>query len=304
MNVHHLELFYYVARHGGISEAVRNIPYGIQQPAVSAQVAQLEEFLGGPLFTRRPFALTPRGEKLYRFIEPFFGGLDAMTEEMRGGGTPLLRIGSANIIVRDHLPEVLRAVRAEFPNLRVTVRSEYQPELESLLLRQEIDVIICLLEGKPSKGVQSVKLMELPMILLVPANSRLKKAEELWKLDKIEEPLICLPQTEVLPRIFQQGLAKLGVDWFSRLEINSTDSIEAYVAGGFGVGLMVAIPNAKPSPKIRALELPGFPPVTLAAMWCGKPSPPLRKLLDEIQAGARRMRTPLPSGEGGREVAG
>src|SRR5215831_13159259 len=45
MNVHHLELFYYVAKHGGIMPAVRNIPYGIQQPAVSAQVAQLEEFL-------------------------------------------------------------------------------------------------------------------------------------------------------------------------------------------------------------------------------------------------------------------
>ena len=46
MNIHHLELFYYVARHGGISEAVRNMPYGIQQPAISGQVIQLEEFLG------------------------------------------------------------------------------------------------------------------------------------------------------------------------------------------------------------------------------------------------------------------
>ena len=42
MNVHHLELFYYVARYGGIMPAVRNIPYGIQQPAVSGQVVQLE----------------------------------------------------------------------------------------------------------------------------------------------------------------------------------------------------------------------------------------------------------------------
>ena len=33
MNIHHLELFYYVAKFGGISEAVRNMPYGIQQPA-------------------------------------------------------------------------------------------------------------------------------------------------------------------------------------------------------------------------------------------------------------------------------
>ena len=61
MNVHHLELFYYVAKHGGIMPAVRNIPYGIQQPAVSAQVAQLEEFLGATLFQRRPFALTAEG---------------------------------------------------------------------------------------------------------------------------------------------------------------------------------------------------------------------------------------------------
>src|SRR5712672_1311138 len=69
MNIHHLELFYYVARHGGISEAVRNIPYGIQQPAMSGQVIQLEEFLGVTLFHRRPFALTPPGEDLYEFIK-------------------------------------------------------------------------------------------------------------------------------------------------------------------------------------------------------------------------------------------
>ena len=61
MNIHHLELFYYVARFGGISEAVRNIPYGIQQPAVSGQILQLEEFLGVTLFQRRPFELTPAG---------------------------------------------------------------------------------------------------------------------------------------------------------------------------------------------------------------------------------------------------
>jgi DNA-binding transcriptional LysR family regulator len=85
MNVHHLELFYYVARHGGIMPAVRNIPYGIQQPAVSAQVAQLEEFLGVTLFQRRPFALTPEGEKLYGFIQPFFSNLDKIAAEFQGG---------------------------------------------------------------------------------------------------------------------------------------------------------------------------------------------------------------------------
>ena len=36
MNVHHLELFYHVAKYGGVSAAARHMPYGIQQPAISA----------------------------------------------------------------------------------------------------------------------------------------------------------------------------------------------------------------------------------------------------------------------------
>ncbi len=28
MNIHHVELFYFVAKYGGIASAVRNIPYG------------------------------------------------------------------------------------------------------------------------------------------------------------------------------------------------------------------------------------------------------------------------------------
>jgi DNA-binding transcriptional LysR family regulator len=76
MNIHHLELFYYVARHGGIVPAVRNMPYGIQQPAVSGQIARLEESLGTKLFNRRPFALLPPGVELYEFIRPFFDEID------------------------------------------------------------------------------------------------------------------------------------------------------------------------------------------------------------------------------------
>jgi hypothetical protein len=82
MNVHHLELFYYVARHGGIMPAVRNIPYGIQQPAISSQMAQLEEYLGATLFQRRPFALTAEGEKLFQFIQPFFSRIDKIAVEL------------------------------------------------------------------------------------------------------------------------------------------------------------------------------------------------------------------------------
>ena len=86
MNVHHLELFYHVAKNGGVSAAARAMPYGIQQPAISAQILQLEDALGTTLYQRRPFQLTREGQALYEFAAPFFSGLEEMGDRLRGGG--------------------------------------------------------------------------------------------------------------------------------------------------------------------------------------------------------------------------
>ncbi len=289
MNIHHLELFYYVARHRGITEAVRNIPYGIQQPAVSGQIAQLEEFLGATLFHRRPFVLTPPGQRLYGFIEPFFSGIDSLAVELQGGNAHRLRVGSSDIVLRDHLPELLRAVRRQLPHLKLALREGYQPELLALLQEQEIDLAVTLLEAKTPAGIQSRALLELPLILLVHRDCPLSDSAALWKMDKITAPLICLPPREAVCRNFQQGLARLGVDWFPGIEVSSLDLIEAYVQSGFGIGLTVSIPKAKMSPKIRALPLPGFAPVRMGVLWRGKPSRALQALLDELQVPRRAI---------------
>src|SRR4030095_11575353 len=131
MNIHHLELFYYVAKHGGISDAARKMPYGIQQPAISAQIIQLEEFLGTTLFQRRPFSLTPAGQELFDFIKPFFENLQPMADKLRGGGAQHISIGASEIVLRDHLPPVLEMVRQQIPSLKVTLRQGYQPDLEA-----------------------------------------------------------------------------------------------------------------------------------------------------------------------------
>src|SRR3954453_23306564 len=140
MNIHHLELFFYVARHGGIMEAGRNIPYGIQQPAVSGQVAQLEEFLGVTLFQRRPFALTEQGETLYQFIYPFFSNINKIATELQGGQIRHIRIGASTIILRDHLPGLLQDVKRKFPGMSVSLREGFPAYLESLLQKEEIDL--------------------------------------------------------------------------------------------------------------------------------------------------------------------
>ena len=289
MNIHHLELFYYVARHGGITEAVRNIPYGIQQPAVSGQVGQLEEFLGVTLFQRRPFALTPAGEKLYAFIQPFFANLDAVAGDLQGGKARQIRIGASTIVLRDFLPELFQTVRKRFPNLKIYLREGYPAEFENQLLSEELDLAITALEKKPAQGLHSDPLVELPLVLLVEKNSRVTSADQLWKRDKIDEPLICLPPAEAISKNFQQGLARLGVDWFPAIEVSSLDLVEAYVANGFGMGASVQVPDAAPSSRVRALPLPGFAPVIMGPMWRGKTSALLQAFLDEIRLRARRI---------------
>jgi len=148
MNIHHLELFYYVARHGGIVPAVRNMPYGIQQPAVSGQIARLEESLDTKLFNRRPFALLPPGVELYEFIRPFFDEIDHVGEAIRGGLAQQLRVAAPAIVLHDYLPEILRRVRKRFPAFRLTLHEAARAEAERLLQAGEIDLAVTVIEHK------------------------------------------------------------------------------------------------------------------------------------------------------------
>ena len=260
--------------------AVRNIPYGIQQPAVSAQVAQLEEFLGVTLFQRRPFALTPAGEKLYDFCAPFFTNLEKIATELQGGQARHFRLGASTIVLRDHLPRLLQGVKKKFPGVKVSLRDGYAAGLMEWLAKDEVDMVITLMEQEAPAGFQSQLLLELPMVLLVPKTSKLKSAQELWQRDKISEPLICLTAPEPLARLFQARLAELGTEWFPAIEASSTDMIETYVAGGLGIGVSVQVPSRSLPDNVRALALKDFPTARIGALWRGKSTPLLTAFLE------------------------
>lgn len=293
MNIHHLELFYYVARHGGISEAVRNMPYGIQQPAISAQISQLEASLGVSLFQRRPFQLTPAGEKLYQFIAPFFGNLAGIAEQIRGGIAHHVRIGASEIVLRDHLPTVLDCLKARLPGLRVSLRGGYQPELEEWLLADELDLAVTLIERNSSSGLQFERLLSMPIVLLVHKSSKLKSADDLWKRDRPGETLISLPMNEPIVRSFFQRLKALGVDWFIGMEVSSLALVDAYVANGYGIGLAVAAPGQQLSDQVRALPLPDFPAAEVGVFWRRKLNPMLEVCIEEIRKRAQGLAAKL-----------
>lgn len=283
MNVHHLELFYYVARHRGISGAVRRIPYGIQQPAVSEQMRALEQDLGKRLFERLPFRLTPEGEKLYAHVRPFFEGLDALKTRLKKTAEPHLRIGASEIALRDHLPLLLDPVRTRHPRLRMTFLSGFQAQMESALQEHQIDLAITPLQAKPPARISCLKLVRLPLVLLVPKKLPVKSAAELWKDGGIEHALICLPPTETVSRLFQRDLKRLKVEWPIGMEASSLDLVTRYAANGYGIGLSVAAGDIIRHPQVRVLALPGFAPLEIAAFWHGELTPLVREVVTAMQ---------------------
>jgi DNA-binding transcriptional LysR family regulator len=283
MNIHHLELFYYVARHGGISRAVRHIPYGIQQPAVSSQMLLLEEDLGTRLFERSPFRLTEEGGKLFAFVRSFFENLDAVGARLRKQTAPHIRIGASELVLREYLPAVMQLLHQKHPQVRLSLQSGFTPQLEAWLQDRQIDLAVTPLEKRPPARLHCLRLMRVPLVLLVHRKSKYKSSAELWAQGRIEEPLITLPAVEIISRLFKKGLQRLRIEWPPAIEASSLELITQYVANGYGIGISVNLPGVSRHPRVRILPLEGFDPLEVAALWHGQPSPLLRALLEEGQ---------------------
>jgi DNA-binding transcriptional LysR family regulator len=289
MNVHHLELFYYVARHGGVSSAARAMPYGIQQPAISSQILQLEDVLGVTLYQRRPFQLTREGQALYEFISPFFGGLSEISNRLRGGGENRLRIASAEVVQRDYLPDLLSRMRRRVKGFHFTLTHGRQHEIEALLVSQQIDVGLSTLMDQTTVNIESRELHRLPQVLLVPAKSTITKAVQIFEKDRIDLPLVSMDSTDVLSRLFQSTLRQRGLEWLPSLEVGSLDLVVRYVAENFGVGLALRHPRVEFPSSVRALDLPDFTPLSFGALWTGRMTPLLEAFLSEAESLAKNL---------------
>lgn len=283
MNVHHLELFYYVAKHGGISAAVRAIPYGIQQPAVSGQMRALEEDAGVVLFERSPFRLTPAGEKLFAHVQPFFDNLDAVAAKLQRDPDPELRLGGAELALRHHIPTVMQRLKQRFPRLRFSLHSGYQGTLERWLRDGEIDLAVTAVSGRAPAKLRQCPLTNVPLVLLVPKSCRVASCDELFARKKLSEPLICVPGSGVVAQNFQRGLKKRGVTWPQTVDATSIELVADYVANGDGYGVSIAIAPITRKRDVRVLALPGFEPMTIGLVWRGEPSALISSAIEVVR---------------------
>ena len=295
MNIHHLELFYFVAKYEGITAAVRKMPYGIQQPAVSGQILQLEKELGVKLFNRRPFALTPPGEELYDFLYPFFSQLSEVEARLKGEESRHLRIAASASVLRNHLPEVLADLRKAEPGLRLTLREVEPGDIHGLLANQQVDVAVSIIYGKLTEGLQAVELMKLPLVLLVPESVKARRFADLLEDDAYgkgkvgRHPLVGLPAGEIVSKMFQEELDARDIQWTPSVEVESLAMVTEYAGRDFGVGLAVTIPGVPLAKGLRQIRLNDFPPIRIGVLYQGALKPLARTFLEAARKKARSV---------------
>ena len=294
MNVHHLELFYYVAKYEGITAAVRKMPYGIQQPAVSGQLLQLEGSLGVKLFNRRPFSLTTAGDELYDHVYPFFSRLRDVEERLKGEESKHLRIAASASVLRHHLPELLAGMRNAMPELRLTLRDVEPSDVQDVLVKQQADLAISVIHQRMSDGIQTVELLSLPLALMLPSKHKAKSLDDLLEDDggvlTPRLPLVGMPPHEEISQLFRKGLDQRGLHWPVAVEVDSLEAIQHFVRCNFGVGITVRIPGADLPKGMKVIDLDGFPPLVIGVIYQGGLKPIAKNFLAAAEELAGNLR--------------
>jgi LysR family transcriptional regulator, transcriptional activator of nhaA len=158
LNYHHLLYFWAVAKEGSLRRASEVLH--VSQPSISAQLKQLEEFLGAPLFTRttRRLILTDTGQTVLEYAEEIFSlGHELLTAvRQEPGQRPLrLHVGVADsvpkIIVRQHLTPAFELGRT----VRVICREGSLEELITQLAGHKLDVVLA---DEPSTSALRVRM--------------------------------------------------------------------------------------------------------------------------------------------------
>ena len=143
MDVKLLEAFRAVVDSRSVTAAAQAL--GITQPAVSGQIAKLEESVGFPLFERAGGRLKPTPEGLLFYTEAtrVLGEVDrlaATTAQIREGQSGRLVIASHPAAAISMLPPLVAAFVAERPGVSVRLVSRHSDVVSQLLPTEGYDL--------------------------------------------------------------------------------------------------------------------------------------------------------------------
>jgi DNA-binding transcriptional LysR family regulator len=241
------------------------------QPAVSAQVRQLETELNAPLFERlgTKIALTPAGQIFAEYAEQILNlrrtAQNAINElERTPRGELLIAANEATCIYV--LPLVFSEYKKQFPNVQILVDRSYGARVVEAVLDNQADFGITQLPVE-EKRLQVVKIHSDEIKVLVPAGHPLAQHTQVLPEDLVPYPLL-LPKTGTTRRRLNAWLAAVEDDLNISMELDSTEMIKRFVAAGLGVSFLagthcrdevaagkLAAISLGPEPMVRQLAL-------------------------------------------------
>lgn len=233
-----------VAREGSISAAAKNL--FVTQPAVSADIKELEEELGTALFfrTNRGMKLTAEGQTLLDFVRKAFAFLEsgeAALSDIAGMRRGVLRIGASDMTLRFYLLDILADFRREFPAVRLEVTNNPTPKTVEALRAGEIDFGV--ISGAADAFAGDADLVTVPVreirdIFVAAPSHPLTARKRITPKELAEVPLILLEKATGTRRYLATlpGYRELTAD----IELATSDLIVEFAKRGLAAASVVA----------------------------------------------------------------
>jgi DNA-binding transcriptional LysR family regulator len=286
-----LRSFVAVADEMHFSRAARRL--GLAQPALTAQIRQLEQALGWPLFerTNRMRGLTVAGRALLpeaRALVERSDSLPRMVNRACLGETGFLRIGIIPPAATTTVAQSLRRFVREHPGIELTVRQGGQDRLTDELLIGDIDLVIG--RRAANRSLKQRRLFIEEQGILLNEDDPLAKLPAISVTSLADRRLVLLRDNPRFGQLLLAHAAKHGIRLFPIHIAEDFPSLHWLVRAGLGIApcsLLLAdgLPRGLAASRIRP------PPEKLEvnAIWKGTDLPAgATKFLQILSANIRR----------------
>jgi LysR family transcriptional regulator, nitrogen assimilation regulatory protein len=240
MDINQIKTLIHVAELGSISKAADRL--GIAQPALSRQIRLMEAELGAALFTRhgRGMILTDLGSQVLEPASEILMKLDYIRDLAsagRGAVSGRVRFGMAPTVAEIMTVPLACALRDQYPDVSLCIRSAFSGHLIEWLKRDEID---CLVSYDPNRnaGLRTVPVMIENLLLVGNSQCDLSLNQAVAFEDIAQIPLVLPSPMHGLRVIVDGCAAKAGVTLTPVIEADSFGSMLDLVLEGFGMTIL------------------------------------------------------------------
>lgn len=262
----------------------------VSQPALSSQLAELEQALGVRLFERdkKRVLVTSAGRELLARAARVLLEADSLLESARRSADPLaglLRLGVIPTVSPYLLPALTPRIRQKLPKLSVAWREEKTETVAALLEQGELDGGIVALESELG-DVERETIAKDEFVLVTPPKHPLSRPGAAAALELRDQSVLLLDDGHCFR---EQALAFCSKAKAHELEFRATSlsTLVQMVAGGAGVTLLpsLAVPTETQRAKLAIRRFASPPARTLALVF--RPSCPVKPALHQIAALAK-----------------